>query len=637
MKDPGSILKQFWGYEKFRPLQEDIIRSVLDGNDVLALLPTGGGKSICFQVPGLILEGISIVISPLIALMKDQVENLSKRGIKAEAIYSGMSFREIDRILDNSVYGDIKFLYVSPERLKTEIFLERVNKMKVALLIVDEAHCISQWGYDFRPSYLEISEFRKIIPNKNTIALTATATERVRKDIVEKLEMENPEIFLKSFSRANLSYSVREVEDKYGKLLEILNNVNGTGIIYVYTRKRTMEIASWLLKQNISADFYHGGLSGEERSRKQELWIKNRIRIMVCTNAFGMGIDKPDVRIVVHMDLPDNLESYYQEAGRAGRDEKKSYAVIVFNNKDIEELKARVKRSYPSMEFIKRVYQSLANYYGLAVGSHNMESLDFDIKEFSKSYKFDPVEVYHAMKILADEGLLDLTESFYAPSKVYVKVQSTALYEFQVANPAYDELIKSILRIYGGEVFSNFVRISEKQISAYLNVDQEKVVENLKKLDQLMIIEYEQQKDQPQITFLTPRMDTSGIKLESEDLNYRREVEIKKMKSVIQYVTHKDRCRTQLLLEYFDEVSYDSCGICDICIEKSRDFDLNNYDEYSGLITEALKKESKSPEELVRAIKTLNKKELLETIRIMLDDGIIKYNATGQLILSDEN
>ena len=422
MDQPIDILKQYWGFDAFRTLQEDIIQSVLDGHDTLALLPTGGGKSICFQVPAMAQPGLCLVVSPLIALMKDQVYQLKQRGISAIALHAGQSKREIDHALDNAVNSDLKFLYCSPERLKTEIFqarIKRVNETRgVSLIAVDEAHCISQWGYDFRPAYLEIEKLRALLPETPVIALTATATPKVRKDIQEKLAFKKPKVFTKSFARANLSYSVRFEEHKERKLLEALNRVGGSSVVYVSTRRHAKEIALMLRSNGISADFYHAGLTHEERSQRQEDWIHNRTRVVVSTNAFGMGIDKANVRLVAHMDLPDNLESYYQEAGRAGRDERKAFALIISNQKDIDDLRKKTEQSLPAMPLIKDVYQMLGNYFQLANGSHPETSFDFDFQEFSKRFDRHPLEVFNAVKALQEYGLIHLTEAFFSPSRL---------------------------------------------------------------------------------------------------------------------------------------------------------------------------------------------------------------------------
>lgn len=632
MSAPLDILKQYWGYSSFRPLQLGIVEAVAEGKDVLALLPTGGGKSICFQVPALMKEGICIVVSPLIALMKDQVGQLRERGIHAVAIYSGMSRKEIDIQLDNCVYGNIKFLYVSPERLKTDLFKERARKMNVALLAIDEAHCISQWGYDFRPAYLEIAGLREVLPEVNCIALTATATEEVQKDIKEKLRFPTEaRHFQKSFARGNLSYSVREAEDKEQKLLEIVKNVAGPAIVYAATRKRTKSIARLLFKNNISADFYHAGLAFEQRMKKQDAWIKNQVRVMVATNAFGMGIDKPDVRLVVHMDIPGTLESYYQEAGRAGRDEKKAYAVIVYQENDLKDLRQKQELENPPIDFIKRIYQALANYYKLAVGSGEGQSFDFDVNAFAEVYGFDGLQVYYALKKIENDGFIQLNEAFYNPSQIHIVLNNNELYKFQIANAKYDLLIKGLLRLYGGEIFHNPVTISEERLAKLLSISPAEAERNLKKLHELDVVIYSPKKDKPQLIFTTPRQKVERLSLDTTRLNALRETAENKLKAMINYTQHKHRCRTQLLLEYFGEVSYEECGICDICLEKHKKPRGDQEDKYHHQVEITVEDSLFTVEEIMERLNPGNKGLLLEVIRKMVDAGELEYDNQWRL------
>ena len=565
-----SVLKQYWNYDRFRPLQEDIIKSVLEANPTLALLPTGGGKSICFQVPGMCMEGICIVISPLIALMKDQVEQLKKRSIPAEAIYSGMSIREQDIILDNCVYGQVKFLYVSPERLKSELFLERSKKMQISLIAIDEAHCISQWGYDFRPTYLDIREYINTIDNPRIIALTATATKDVKEDILEKLEIQDAQVFMKSFSRKNLSYSVFNIHDKNAKLLEILTNVPGSSIIYVRKRKSTREVAEMLWRQNINADFYHAGLEADVRAEKQDKWIAGDIRVIVSTNAFGMGIDKPDVRTVIHLDIPDTLEAYYQEAGRAGRDEKMAYAVLLYNENNISDLKRRISYSSVSPELIKRVYQAISNHLKVAVGSHNLASFEIDFLELIKLFSLPPNETYYAIKKLEEEGLIRLNESFKQFSSVHILLSKEELYRFQVANEYLDPVIKGLLRLYGGEIFQSFLRVKENELATIVGISEEEVKSKLKYLHQLEVIDYDFPSSKTKLTYLTPRQDANKLTIDLKLLEKRNQLAIDKMESVLGFIHNVSRCRTQQLQEYFDEISYVNCGVCDYCISEKK-------------------------------------------------------------------
>lgn len=631
---PVEILKQYWGYTSFRSMQEEIIQSVLDGKDTLALLPTGGGKSICFQVPALALDGICIVVSPLIALMKDQVEQLNQRGIKAVAVFSGMKRREVDIALDNCIYGDYRFLYVSPERLKTTLFIERAKQMKISLLAIDEAHCISQWGYDFRPPYLEIADFKNELHVSKVIALTATATKEVKEDIISKLEMNDPQIFQKSFARANLSYSAFELENKEQKLLDILNNVQGTSVVYVRSRKRTKEIADVLTRNQISADYYHAGLSGKERSNKQDAWIYNRIRVMVATNAFGMGIDKPDVRTVIHLDLPDTLEAYYQEAGRAGRDERKAYAVVIFHQQDILELKERTERNTVSFEQLKRTYQSLSNYYKLAIGSHAFSSFPFRYDQFIKTYNLQVIETYSALKKLGDEGLIQLTDGFFEASKLIFLLNKSETYKYQVAHPKLDPLIKTLLRLYGGGVFNSYLKIKEKDISALLKTDEKHVRQWLRFLADQKVIDYQSAIDSPTITFLTPRMDPEQLPIDSRQIAWRSKLAKKKAKAVIDYLQTQN-CRTQVFQRYFDEDTSITCGICDNDLEKKKKLSAK---EIPIDQVEQVLDAPRTMRDLRALLSKYRDEQIMEAIRILMEDRKViesrgKFSSTANASL----
>ncbi len=615
-------LKQYWGYDSFRPMQEDIIRSVMDGKDTLALLPTGGGKSICFQVPAMAMDGICIVISPLISLMKDQVEQLQRRGIKAVAIYSGMSKREIDITLDNCVYGGFKFLYVSPERLKTEMFIERARRMNISLLAIDEAHCISQWGYDFRPPYLEIAAFKNELGIDRLIALTATATKEVKNDIAEKLEMKDVQVFQKSFARANLSYSAFELENKEGKLMEVLGNVPGTSVVYVRSRKRTREVAELLKRNNISADYYHAGLSGKDRADKQSAWIESKVRVMVATNAFGMGIDKPDVRTVIHLDLPDSLEAYYQEAGRAGRDEKKAYAVALYHPQDLDELRERTDRSVVSLEQIKRTYQALANYYKMAIGSHAFSSFPFNYEQFINTYNLPVIETYAALKKLSDEGLIQMTEGFYERSKITFLLDKSETYKFQIANPKLDPLIKTLLRLYGGEVFVGYSKIKEKDIGSLLKTDKVQVRTWLKFLNENEVIDYQPSMDSATITFLTPRLDADKLPIDNQQIEWRRKLAQEKAEAVIDYMKSME-CRTQIFQHYFDEETSLTCGICDNDLEKKKKL------KASEIPVEKLEEVLEAPRNIseIRALMaSYSQDQIMEALRILINDKKVVEN-----------
>lgn len=637
MSTPQEILKKYWGYDKFRPLQEEIINAALDNRDVLALLPTGGGKSVCFQIPAIINKGLCIVVSPLISLMKDQVDQLKKRGIPAELVFSGMSHREIDIALDQCIFGKIKFLYVSPERLKTEILRTRVLSMDVSLLAIDEAHCISQWGYDFRPSYIEIVRFRKLIPNASIIALTATATEEVKKDIVEKLDLKNHVFFKKSFIRENLAYIVQASEDKLGKLLYILNKVPGSAIVYANTRKKTKEIATYLEQNKISSIYYNAGLNNLERIKRQELWMKDQIRVIVATNSFGMGIDKPNVRVVVHIDLPTTLEAYYQEAGRAGRDEQKAYSILLYEKNDANNLKENLEVTNPTLDQIKIIYQNLANYYSVAIGSHNMVTYDFNIQDFSEKYNLKSNVVYHILKILEQQSIIQVNETFFERSKINIDLNTKELYAFQVANSQYDLLIKAILRIYGGEVFGSFISIYEERIAKLINSTKEKITAKLNQLHKLGIINYTPQKDKPQLTFLKERSPINDIPIDMKLLKARQLVATQKCEAIITYATHKYRCRQQILLEYFEEISYVFCNKCDICLamKKRRSIQID-YERYKEIVKEELKKSPQTINYLVDFLKTEVEQDAIDIIQTMLYFEDIRCDSSGWLTIIEK-
>jgi ATP-dependent DNA helicase RecQ len=637
LETPLSVLQQYWKHNQFRPLQEDIIGSVLDGRDTLALLPTGGGKSVCFQVPALLREGLCIVITPLIALMKDQVEQLRKKEINAVAIHSGMARPEIDLHLNNALYGKMKFLYVSPERIQTEIFVERFKQMKVGLIAVDEAHCISQWGYDFRPPYLQIASLREIKPEVPVIALTATATTQVRDDIMKNLSFRKGSgLFQKSFARENLSFVIRKTDNKDKKLLEILQKVRGTAIIYVRSRKATQEVARWLAKKNIAASFYHAGLDFETRTKRQDEWINNKTRVMVATNAFGMGIDKPDVRIVIHLDLPENLESYYQEAGRAGRDGLRSYAVILYQDVDAINLQNKAEQSQPSLSYLSKVYQALANYYQLAVGSGAGESFDFEMYNFAERFQFNTLEVYNALRKLEEEGLIQFSESYYSPSSLHVLLDHTRLYEFQVANARFDDLLKMLLRLYGGELFSGFMQVSENYLAKALQTPYHEIVALLLHLHQLNVIHYIPVKNKPQVTFILPRQDAEKLPVDKKRLEARRKLILDKAGSVTAFVQNTFRCRMQLIQDYFDETTFQSCGICDVCIEKRK---KDNTAAFENLIREILTVMKNKPltlEELEQQVAPKDRELFVDVVRELVDEGKLEYDKVWKLKLADK-
>ncbi|MET4082067.1 ATP-dependent DNA helicase RecQ [Pedobacter sp. UYP30] len=618
-----DILQKYWGHSSFRPLQEEIISAVMAGDDALALLPTGGGKSICFQVPAMAMKGICIVVSPLIALMKDQVENLTSKGINAIAIYAGMGKREIDILLDNCIYGDIKFLYLSPERLLSELVQTRISYMTVNLFAIDEAHCISQWGYDFRPPYLMLSKLREIHPEVPILALTATATNRVRTDICEKLTLKNPKIFVKSFARENLSYSVFDQEDKYQKLLEVCKNVAGTGLVYVRNRRETAEVANFLNRNHIKADFYNAGLERDLRFKKQEDWKSNRCRIMVATNAFGMGIDKANVRFVVHLDLPESLEAYYQEAGRAGRDERKAYAVLLANRSDILNLNARYLNNFPSADEVRQTYQYLGNYFQLAVGAGEMLSLLFDLADFCKKFNLSVLKTITALKFLEHDGYITLSESVFLPSRVMFTIAHEEVYRFQIENRGYDTLIKTILRSYGGS-FDGYIKIKESDLAQRTKLSFNDVVNMLTNLQQQEVLSYLPQTDQPQLQFLIPRRDVQHFDLDVKYLGLRKEIIHKQIEAVVNYAS-TNICRNMQLLSYFDDQSAKKCGVCDVCLaEKRAAFEAETSDTIIFELMQLLQTNSLTLPDLLLSIKVGTEKDKLKILRELMDAGKIK-------------
>lgn len=627
-----EILIKYWGFSSFRPLQEDIIREVVAGKDVLALLPTGGGKSITFQIPALAKEGICIVVTPLIALMKDQVENLKKRGIKALCIYSGMSAHEIDITLDNCIYGDYKFLYCSPERMSTEIFRLRVQKMNVNLIAVDEAHCISQWGYDFRPSYLKIAEIRELLPNVPVLALTATATPKVADDIMQQLHFAEKKIFRASFERKNLVYVVRETDDKLNYLIKILNSTKGSGIIYVRTRQKTKEIAVFLRKNNIVADYYHAGLTDEMRHMKQDEWKKGKIRIMVATNAFGMGIDKPDVRIVIHYDLPDSPEAYYQEAGRAGRDEKKAYAVLLYNNSDKLSAEKRVEVNYPDIKTIKTVYNALGNFFQVPYGAGKHVAFDFSIADFASTYKMNIQTVYSCLKVLEHEGYIEMTDDINNPAKLHFTVSRDDLYKFQVTNQAFDGFIKLVLRSYEG-LFSDYVKIDEVVLAKRANTTVDNVYKYLSKLASQHILHYIPKKNNPVIVFTEERLEENNLYISFEEFKSLKDRYIEKLNTMLVYASSNNKCRSQILLNYFGEKESYRCGQCDVC-QKRNELDISKY-EFDMLVDELKKFLDGKNSELKTLVDKLSGRysedKTIKVIRWLIDNGKIKYTENQEL------
>ncbi len=628
---PSEILLKYWNYSSFRPLQEDIVNTVLNGKDTLALLPTGGGKSICFQVPALCRDGLCLVISPLIALMKDQVDSLRKKDIKAIAVNSVMTNKEIDIALENCIYGNYKFLYLSPERLQSDIFLQRLPKMNVNLIAVDEAHCISQWGYDFRPPYLKIKDIRELIPNVPVLALTATATPDVVKDIQQKLGFKKENVLRKSFNRANLAYVVLQEEDKNKRLLKIIKNVGGSGIIYERSRRKTAETADFLKANKINSSFYHAGMDALKRAEVQEKWINNTVQVIVATNAFGMGIDKPDVRFVVHTDLAESLEAYFQEAGRAGRDEQKAYAVLLVSNKDKSELKKRVETAFPQKDEIKQVYHALANYFHLAMGSGADHFFDFDIAEFCKKYKLEALRVINCIKFLEKEEYLILTESTYMPSRLKITGTKEQLYELQVANEEVDSILKVMLRSYSG-LFFEYVNIYENDIAARTKLDKSKVLNAIFRLQENELVSYFPQSSLPKLSFGRGRIDSELLTFSKENYELRKKVFVQKIDSVLNYADNKLFCRSRLLLSYFGETDSENCGVCDICLERNKqELNTADFEKFSEKIKSLLTKSALTLQQLIEQCGSTKEAQVIKTLQVLLDEKEVTYNNEHKL------
>ena len=632
MQNPKTILNQYWGFDNFRPLQEEIINSILNGQDTLALLPTGGGKSICFQVPALCKDGICIVVSPLIALMHDQVDNLKRRGIPAIAITSAMRKRELDIALDNCVYGKIKFLYLSPERLQTELARVRIGKMKVNMIAVDEAHCISQWGYDFRPPYLQVADLREICPDVPVLALTATAIPKVVTDIQEQLLFKTKNVFQSSFLRSNLAYTVKKTEDKISPLIKLSQQTDGSGIVYARSRRKTMEVASLLSKNNVAATFYHAGLSPEERTKRQKQWLTGECKVIVATNAFGMGIDKSDVRFVVHLDLPDSPEAYFQEAGRAGRDGKPAAALLFYNPKNLDDLERNFEASFPPLSEIKRTYQALSNMYEVPVGSGAGMTLIFDQEKLCKTYKLEAIKVFHSLNFLEKEGYIAVNDAVFTPARLKMITNNETLYRFQVENPKLEGFIKSLLRMYAG-LFDEYVRIVEKDIAKRANMTELEVKRVLKDLEQRDLLNYIPQNDRPLFTFLLPRVDAKKLYIAPEHLIERKKITSLRIKAMISYISGDAVCRQAQLLAYFGELNVEHCGVCDSCIKKTSHNKKISRDVTTTKLVKLLSSSPKKIAELNDLFPEISTTELTFVVRQLLDAGRIKFNTKRQLTI----
>lgn len=623
MTDYRKILKQYWGYDNFRGIQEDIIRSIGEGRDTLGLMPTGGGKSITFQVPALAQEGLCLVITPLIALMKDQVRNLRERGIKATAIYSGMTREEIVIALENCIFGNYKFLYVSPERLDTEIFQIKLRSMHISLITVDESHCISQWGYDFRPAYLKIADIRQLLPGVPVIALTATATPEVVSDIQQRLQFRQENVFRMSFERKNLAYVVRHTEDKESELLHILQRVDGSGIVYTRNRKKTKEISLFLNRNHITATFYHAGLNDETKDSRQKAWLKGEFRVMVATNAFGMGIDKPDVRVVIHADVPDSPEAYFQEAGRAGRDGMKAYAVLLFCARDKITLKQRVSDTFPEKSYIRKIYEDINFYYQMAMGDGRGCTFAFNIDEFCRNFKHFPVQTDSALKILTRAGYLEYTDEQDNASRIMFTITKEELYRIREQSEDTEKLLRILLRSYTG-LFTDYAYISEDNLSTRSGLSKQQIYETLLSLSRQHILHYIPAKKTPYIIYTRERQETERVNLSKEVYEDRKESYVQRINAMIEYAESENRCRSRMLLRYFGEKNEHNCGQCDVCLQQHQSGLKSGEFESISQQLQALLKENPLSLQEIKDKMQVPENHLMKVVSYLVSEEIIR-------------
>lgn len=624
MQDIKVILKQYWGYEDFRSLQEEIIRSVIAGKDTLALMPTGGGKSLTYQVAALAKEGICVVITPLIALMKDQVEDLKQREISAEAIYTGMSREQVESVLNKCICAKIKFLYISPERLASEKFRVRLKQMKICLFAVDEAHCISQWGYDFRPTYLRIAEIREFFPGAPVLALTATATPVVTEDIQKQLKFAAPHVLSKSFRRENIAYVIRKVDDKLGELLHILQKLSGSAIVYTRKRETTEQLANFLNGNKIKADFYHAGLNTQQREKKQEKWKQDEVPVMVATNAFGMGIDKPEVRLVVHFDIPDSLEAYFQEAGRAGRDGEKAYAVLLYNTAALTALKNRITRDFPEKKYIKQVYECLGNYFQIAEGSGQGYAFEFDPEVFVKNFELDYSRTLSAIHILQVGGYIECTTDIHSRSRICFLMSREKLNEFVPENEYEEKVLVVLMRKYPG-IFTQYVYVSEAYLTEEIGIKGGRTYDVLLSLARKKIVSYIPGNDRPYVVYHQPRLPLSYLQISRQAYEDRKQAYAAKVHAVVQYVEEQEACRQLVLMQYFGQKEKESCGICDVCLSRKKRKNLTPRKKIKELILHLLEEKDWNIKELLYRFDEAEREAGMAELRELLDDNVIYY------------
>ena len=633
MVDFNQILQKYWGHKTFRPLQLDIINSVNSGFDTLALLPTGGGKSLCFQIPALAIPKNCLVVSPLIALMNDQVENLKSKGIKAMAITSSMNSHEIEIAFANFVQEAYKFMYVSPERLDTISFRKKIHEFNFGIIAVDEAHCLSQWGYDFRPSYLNICKIREYLPSVPILALTGSATKEVEKDIIAKLNFNrDSKIFRSSYERKNLHYLVRKEENKGEALLNLISGLNATTVVYARNRKRCEEISQFLNQNQISADFYHAGLDSEERARKQKWWIQGKSNCIVATNAFGMGIDKPDVRLVIHVDLPDSLEAYYQEAGRAGRDTKEAKAICLYSESDKVSLSQMLNYSFPPVEYIQQVYAAICNYYQIAIGSGQGLSVEFDINAISSGYNLKPLTLFNSIKLLEREGYLSLNDYAFEASRIMITMGHTDLYDFEIRNKKFERLIKILLRNYPG-LFEQFVFVNENFLASKLFLEKEQVIHSLQQLQKLEVLEYIPSSKLPRLVFTENRIDSKSIQFKYENYRFLKERAVERMNSVIDFVSEDEICRSRKLLSYFGEVDFNDCDHCDICLKKNNVQETADLEKIQTQILNILSDQPRNLNELLSLLYHFEKSQVLQAIDNLVESEEIQVDSLKRVTL----